>query len=292
VNGLGTKTASLATGAQDPVNAAIGQVDRILARSEFKTLFKSDAAQRVFEGNVVDLWNQRVELRRAFDAKLKAGEIKAEAHKKAVKNLPKASAREVDDLSELLEQTGGSPFLDHRIKRLVEAVKMPRTIEGPNGPIPNPKIPSHLRNSDPNDPTQTLTLMSAHYDNALAARLREAKDNGLSGFAFSWAKWDRARGTLEPHEHWFPGLEKLPALSHEQMKEVVDTLRKSGRFSHARRPEDKHLGRLGRQKQPLPYEGPARAAALTLPPLLVAALAANRNRSAGGGDGESQQPDL
>jgi hypothetical protein len=40
--------------------------------------------------------------------------------------------------------------------------------------------------------------------------------------------WDRIRNRLEPHEILYPGLEKLPRMSLEQMRKVRDDLSKSG----------------------------------------------------------------
>lgn len=247
VDGLGTKSTALGIGIQDPLNAAMGQVDRILARTEFKTLFKTDAAERVFEQDVVTLWNQKVG--------------------------PKSS-RAVESLDELVTLKGGESFLDRRIARLLAAVKTPRFIEGPNGPIPNPKIPAHLNHPDDPITSDYVNTMSPAYNSVLVARLKKAEKTELSGFSFSWMSWDRARGSLEPHEHWFPGLEKLPQPTREQYELFLETQREAGRLNFSRRPEDAHLGRRGRQNPPKPYAKPAAGALLSLPPALVFSIGA------------------
>lgn len=251
VKGLGTKAASLGTGIQDPLRAGIAQVDRILARTEFKTLFKTDAAERVFEEDVITDWNKMV---------------------------GPNSNRAVESLDELVTLKGGESFLDRRIARLLAAKKTPRFIDGPNGRIPNPNIPKHLKHPDDPITTDYVSTMSPAYNAALMARLRKAEQTGLSGFSFSWMSWDRARGSLEPHEHWFPGLEKLPKPHREQYELFLETQREAGRLNFSRRPEDAHLGRKGRQNTPRPYANPAAGAIPSLPPVLLFSIwAAHQN---------------
>jgi hypothetical protein len=84
----------------------------------------------------------------------------------------------------------------------------------------NPSIPEHLKNVDWVSEPETVYKMGEAYRRALDVNDRFARENGLGLFGSQWMEWDRIRRRLEPHENMFPGLERMPAMSREQLRAV------------------------------------------------------------------------
>jgi hypothetical protein len=61
-----------------------------------------------------------------------------------------------------------------------------------------------------------------------------SREAGQSTFASQWMLWDRIRSRLEPHEIMFPGLERLPRMSMDQMRRVRADLAKAGYMSSSK----------------------------------------------------------
>jgi hypothetical protein len=89
-------------------------------------------------------------------------------------------------------------------------------------------VPAHMRDEQwIVEPKQALVMGTA-YKKALQANADEASKAGLGLFESQWHLWDRIRRRLEPHENMFPGLEKLPRMSVDQLKRVDRTHMLSG----------------------------------------------------------------
>ena len=72
--------------------------------------------------------------------------------------------------------------------------------------------------------------------------------------------WDRIRRRLEPHENMFPGLEKLPAPSKEQLQGVLDQMTESGHKDYTKVPQMGSEGIDMRLNPTRPYLNPAAGA--------------------------------
>jgi len=68
----------------------------------------------------------------------------------------------------------------------------------------------------------------------LEANADVANEAGQGTFASQWMLWDRIRNRLEPHEIMFPGLEKIPRMSMEQMHAANQTLKDAGYMSSSK----------------------------------------------------------
>jgi hypothetical protein len=68
-----------------------------------------------------------------------------------------------------------------------------------------------------------------------------AKQHGLGLFGSQWMEWDRIRHRLEPHENMFPGLERIPAMSKEQLRSVRQEHSQSGHMNYAKVDEQGRL---------------------------------------------------
>jgi hypothetical protein len=72
------------------------------------------------------------------------------------------------------------------------------------------------------------------YQRVLEANADVANEAGQSTFASQWMLWDRIRNRLEPHEIMFPGLEKVPRMSMEQMHAANQALKDAGYMSSSK----------------------------------------------------------
>lgn len=97
----------------------------------------------------------------------------------------------------------------------------------------NPKVPAHLRpeNADWVSDPKKVQLISDAYKRVLEANAARANTAGQSTFSNQWMLWDRIRNRLEPHEIMFPGLEKLPRMSMDQMHTARTALADAGYMS-------------------------------------------------------------
>lgn len=198
VAGLSMKTGSFGSVWQDPGKAAISAIDRHMAREFEKTggLFRDEAQRLDWESRVVDRWN-------------------------------KANPdRQASSFYELRQTQGADGHIGKMLLEFVGDAKTPKFRlapkrgSGANRGDVNPSIPEHLKNVDWVSEPETVYKMGEAYRRALDVNDRFARENGLGLFGSQWMEWDRIRRRLEPHENMFPGLERMPAMSREQLRAV------------------------------------------------------------------------
>ena len=198
VAGLSMKTGSFGSVWQDPATAAISAIDRHMAREFEKTggLFRDEAQRLAWETRAVERWN-------------------------------KANPdRQVASFYDLRQAPGADGHIGGMLLEFVGDAKSPKyrttVLSGPDKgkKIVNPKLPPHLRDADFVVEPESVSLMGEAYRRALDVNDRIARENGLGLFGSQWMEWDRIRRRLEPHENMFPGLERMPAMSREQLRAV------------------------------------------------------------------------
>jgi len=271
VSGLSMKTGSFGSVWQDPAKAAISAIDRHMANEFEKTggLFKDEAQRMVWEKRAVDRWNSGNPDR-------------------AVKNF-----------YDLRRMPGADGHIGGMLLEYVGDAKTPKFRMAPKrgsgeivGQI-NPDIPEHLRNAKWVYEPEKVFKMGEAYKRALNINDKIAKEHGLGLFGSQWMEWDRIRRRLEPHENMFPGLEKIPAPSTEQLRAVDMEHRLSGHKNYTKvDTEGRQLKNLtddekenlsGVYLQPTrPRPNPNRFGYFTAPPMaagLGAASMQNRDES-------------
>jgi len=104
----------------------------------------------------------------------------------------------------------------------------------------------------------------------LALNQAEANKQGLGLFMSQWLTWDGIRQRLEPHENMFPGLEKLPAPSLDDLRGAMKAHMETGHKTTEKTDE-------GKLKQTVPLKGsPSRMGYLGIGGTSVTALEALR----------------
>jgi hypothetical protein len=98
----------------------------------------------------------------------------------------------------------------------------------------NPALPEHLQQSDWVVEPQTVFKMGDAYKRALDINDQIARQHGLGLFGSQWMEWDRIRRRLEPHENMMPGLERMPAMSVDQLRQVDAQHRISGHKNYTK----------------------------------------------------------
>jgi hypothetical protein len=198
VRGLKAKTGSLASVWQSPEDAAISAIDRHMATKFRGDMFPSPEAKAAWEANAIDKFNA------------------------ARPDTP------VSSINEMLEAPGGrGHFVDNALA-YVNNLPAAQTRIARTGEY-NPSIPRGLRDVDwPGGEPKKMEMVAGPYVRALEANAEEARNAGQGLFSNQWMLWDRIRNRLEPHEILFPGLEKLPRMSLDQMKRVTKDLSDAG----------------------------------------------------------------
>jgi hypothetical protein len=190
VNGLKMKTGSFGTVWQDPYHAAISAIDRHMAKELDRRggLFASAEEKTVWENEGVRKWNVDHPDNRA------------------------------SSWSDLTQKSGFDGFLTDRLLAYVNATSQ-RNLRTASGEI-STNIPEHLQRANWAVEPKQVNIMGGAYKRALAENQKAADEHGLNLFMSQWLEWDRIRQRFEPHENMFPGLERLPAPSMAQLREV------------------------------------------------------------------------
>jgi hypothetical protein len=198
VPGLSAKTGSFAGVWQNPGDAAISAIDRHMARKFTTEMFSSPEEAQTFGKPVFDKFNAE-------------------------------RGTNVGSFDELLAQEGGRGAFDDAIFAYLNnhpEMKL-RDRKGNY----NPRVPENLRRDDwVREPDKVATI-SDPYKRVLAANSESAGQAGQSTFSNQWMLWDRIRNRLEPHEVMFPGLEKLPRMSLDQVKRTREAQKEAGYFA-------------------------------------------------------------
>jgi len=199
VRGLKAKTGSLGAVWQDPENAAISAIDRHMAGLFSREMFPDEKAFKAWEKATTAKYN---------------------------KDRPKSA--HVKTVDELRAAPGGRGVFVDEALRYVNALPTAATRSKKTGEL-NPRIPSALAQTDwVSGEPEKMQLIQGAYPRALEANAQRAADAGQGLFSSQWMLWDRLRGRLEPHEILFPGLEKLPRMSMDQMRRVRGDLSSAG----------------------------------------------------------------
>ncbi len=212
VAGLSMKTGSFGSVWQDPAKAAISAIDRHMANEFEKTggLFKDEAQRMGWEKRVVDRWNK----------------ANPEREVGSFYDLRKTPGTDGHIGGMLLEYVGDAKTPKFRTKITSGSNKGETQI--------SPSLPDHLRNAKWVSEPETVFKMGDAYKRALEINDQRAREHGLGLFGSQWMEWDRIRRRLEPHENMFPGLERMPAMSKEQLKAVDAEHRMSGHKNYTK----------------------------------------------------------
>jgi hypothetical protein len=204
VGGLKMKTGSLGSVWQDPGTAAVSAIDRHMANKFEREggLFKDETERLAWETQSVARWN---------------------------KNNPE---RQVENFYQLRRTPGTDGYIGKMLLEYVGATKDPK-FRYATGEI-SPNIPQHLAQAQWAVEPKNVEIMGERYRRALELNNKLAQEQGLNLFGSQWLHWDRLRRRLEPHENMFPGLERMPAMSREQLAEVDLEHRASGHKAYTK----------------------------------------------------------
>ena len=245
VQGLGTKTAAFSAVWQKPNVAGVSAIDRHMASIFFDKFYRTKKAKAEAERVLSDRWGAAIDQRRQIDKQYK-GRTDSDEYKRATQYLPSGSAKKVRGKAAILREAGGEGFFtDHMLAQLkprssklmtpnpnVGRSAMASLISGtefnPSPVMINPNISKEYAGINWVAQPDQIFMASPLYKRAIELNVEEAEKTGLSVFAEQWRKWDRQRRSLEPHENMFPGLEKMPKISHEQMRSVLAKFKQQG----------------------------------------------------------------
>lgn len=238
--GLSSKTGSFGAVWQNPAEANISAVDRHMAGKFNEEMFPSPDEFASFKQRSVERWN---------------------------KANPDAPVDSYDRLTQgfkndqIFGYLNNNPGMKYRGK----------PAKGSNSGLGevNPRVPAHLQPDQArwvNEP-ESIELISDPYRRVLDANAQAANEAGQSIFGSQWMLWDRIRNRLEPHEIMFPGLEKLPRMSMDQMRTVRDDLSKAGYMSGSKIIDEATGQPMLTPARPLPSA--SRAAYFSLPLALM-----------------------
>lgn len=230
VAGLKAKTGSFSIVFQDPLEAGVSAIDRHMGHV-FKDKILADPKQRLqWQERALNLYNTR-------------NKLKGKNKVTTMNQLPNGFIGEM-----ILSEVGktSSPKL-----RLADGEK-------------NPNVPKRLRDEDFIIEPDQVELMGTQYKAALEANQEEALKHGLGVFSSQWMLWDRMRRRLEPHENMFPGLERVPRPSIEQVKRADDVHREAGFKDYTKEIIDEAEGEF-RMRPTRPVSNPSKLAYFSIP---------------------------
>jgi len=230
VAGLRAKTGSFSIVFQDPLEAGVSAIDRHMGHV-FRDKILADPKQRLqWQERALNLYNTR-------------NKLKGKKKVTTMNQLPNGFIGEM-----ILSEVGktSSPKL-----RLADGEK-------------NPNVPKRLRDEDFIIEPGQVELMGTQYKAALQANQEEALKHGLGVFSSQWMLWDRMRRRLEPHENMFPGLERVPRPSIEQVKRADDVHREAGFKDYTKEIIDEAEGEF-RMRPTRPVSNPSKLAYFSIP---------------------------
>lgn len=203
--GLSSKTGSFTGVWQNPKQANISAVDRHMAGKFTAEMFPSPEEYGKFKETALGRYN------------------KANPKKKDVTDydkLPQTFRNE-----QMFGYLNSNPAMKYR----------GQPAKGSNSGLGavNPRVPEHLQPDNARwvaEP-ESISLISDPYRRVLDANAKEANAAGQGIFGSQWMLWDRIRNRMEPHEIMFPGLEKLPRMSMDQMHRARGALSEAGYMS-------------------------------------------------------------
>lgn len=240
VTGLGTKTGSFSSVWQNPAGAQVSAMDRHMAMRFFEDMFPAGTAERAaIEQEMAGRWNGHIDRREALEKKLADNKINKKKYDQESGNIAVTSdATRAKDLKDILAQPAGDGFFtDVMLQKMGAGEKKLNVREGtgPNSYLRrNPRLSQGLQDTDWIVEPDKVKTASPLYRQALEVNAADAAQQGLSLFLSQWRGWDRQRRRLEPHENMFPGLEKLPRVSNDQLRAVLDAHRATGHLDYTK----------------------------------------------------------
>jgi hypothetical protein len=214
VPGFKAKTGMFGTVWQDPGNADVSAMDRHMVNFVEDAIFTDPQHRASYEARVLNRVN-------------KGGGKTYESYA----DLPHAIRQDG-----LLEEIGKAPtpkFRNHRTGEISGA------------------IPEHLAGEDWISEPESVQLIGDAYKRGMAMNAEHARERGVGLFNSQWHVWDRIRRRLEPHENMYPGLERLPRMSVNQLRVADDAHRRSGHKNYTKTELDDGSTRLNPTK-PVP----------------------------------------
>lgn len=220
--GLSAKTGSFGVVWQDPAEAAISAIDRHMVNAFERQGGKifTPEKRKAFEDRVLNLYNKK---------RVAAGK------------------EPYTDISQMNDGDLGYELL----QEMGKAKK--GKFRGKDGKL-NKNMPGYLKDEEWIVEPQEYMTLGDNYKKALEVNAQQAREHGLGLFESQWHIWDRQRRRLEPHENMFPGLEKLPRPSVDQLREADAAHRATGHKNYSKQfidPEDKSKGFRLRPTKPL-----------------------------------------
>jgi hypothetical protein len=210
VPGLSAKTGSFGAVWQDPARAQISAMDRHMGGLLADDVFSTPQAQRALETRG-----------RALAERLDIPPEQAPRTRAEFEALPGGRGEFIDVALGQIGNLPGAQFRDAR-----------------TGAV-NARVPEHLRERVGNSEPEKVYWLGNAYQRGLDANAaRAAQTPGLEGgamqsiFANQWMLWDRARNRLDPHLMRFPGLDRLPRMSQEQMRRRMKNYGDAGYFNY------------------------------------------------------------
>lgn len=204
VRGLQAKTASFGAVWQSTENARISAVDRWMAKLGLDDMFPSPEEKLEWTDNMLAQFNAE-------------------------------RGTNVQTIAELEKTRGGPGYLSEMALAYASAARTARRTlkvkgkKGAYGPEQwNPAVPKHYQTTPWVYPPENMVMANQGYEAAVKAQARVAEGLGHHIFPHQWFVWDKARQRLEPHEIMFPGLEKLPPMPLDEIKEVTSRHAKAG----------------------------------------------------------------
>jgi hypothetical protein len=235
LRGLSGKTGSFGVVFQDPLNAQISAMDRHMASIAGNRIFAGKADTKAFQDRALSLYNRN----------------NADKAVKKFDQLPHAFVQ-----SQMLNELGKHP---NPLLRVLDRATSDRVL--------NPQVPERLRSEGWLAEPEKVEVFGDNYRRALAVNAEHAGEYGLGVFPSQWMQWDRKRRRLEPHENMFPGLEKLPRMSVDQLRAVDDVHRTAGFKNYTKENVNPETGDF-RLKPTQPVSNPSRLGYFSLVPAL------------------------
>lgn len=263
VTGLGTKTGSFSSVWQNPAGAQVSAMDRHMAQRFFDRMYAGKAERKEIEKSLASKWNEHVDRRRELEKQYKRKEVSDDEYDRKTKNIAAGEgSKKVRTLQDILAQSGGDGFFtDQMLNRMGSGEKklMTQVGRGPDATQQkNPSLSQVLRDTDWILQPEKVQTASPLYKRALEINAEDAGQQGLSLFMSQWLGWDKQRKRFEPHENMFPGTEKLPRPSQEQLQRTLDAHRATGHLDYTKEDQLNAKGELEQRLRPTrPTDNPA-----------------------------------
>lgn len=222
--GMSSKVGSFSQVWQNPGEASISAIDRHMGKKFEPHLFGSAAEKLKYEDKVKNLYNARLDKAKKAKQQYESGAIGPDEYQKKLDTLVSPEGAPVTSYDQVKEMPGGNALIADARMGLITGSKTRklRNTSGELNEIPEFKDVEWL-----SEPEKGI-LIGDKYRKALEVNQELASEAGMGLFENQWNVWDKLRGRLEPHEIMFPGLEKLPPMSKNQLASAYAEHGKAG----------------------------------------------------------------